>query len=186
MWKNNIRRFNERTATLDLMHKYATTTRCLCRRRLDVTYEIMQPGGSVEHWNEESGELGCAGSGKPMKSASGSIRSQRTDGVHPVIAITRQLMDGKMYPDVARPRRRYVFPVRSDAAVLMAAPSSLSPYPARYTASEVPPAGFCAVFRGFQTTPTSHDLATLAFRCHNKNSQGNAMFGIARFAFSSL
>ena len=62
-------------------------------------YEIMQPGGSVEHWNEESGELWMR-----------RLREtyEKCIWINPVpedeweytqsIAITRQLMEGKMFP----------------------------------------------------------------------------------------
>ena len=100
VWKNNIRRFNERTSTLDLMHKYAHDYKLVFVGDASMSpYEIMQPGGSVEHWNEESGELWMR-----------RVREtyEKCIWINPVpedeweytqsIAITRQLMDGKMYP----------------------------------------------------------------------------------------
>ncbi len=100
VWKNNIRRFNERTATLDLMHKYAHDYKVVFVGDASMSpYEIMQPGGSVEHWNEESGELWMR-----------RLREtyEKCIWINPVpedeweytqsIAIIRQLMDGKMYP----------------------------------------------------------------------------------------
>ena len=100
VWKNNIRRFNERTAMLDLMHKYAHDYKVVFVGDASMSpYEIMQPGGSVEHWNEESGELWMR-----------RLREtyEKCIWINPVpedeweytqsIAITRQLMDGKMYP----------------------------------------------------------------------------------------
>ena len=100
VWKNNIRRFNERTSTLDLMHKYAHDYKVVFVGDASMSpYEIMQPGGSVEHWNEESGELWMR-----------RLREtyEKCIWINPVpedeweytqsIAITRQLMEGKMYP----------------------------------------------------------------------------------------
>jgi uncharacterized protein with von Willebrand factor type A (vWA) domain len=100
VWKNNIRRFNERTATLDVMHKYAHDYKVVFVGDASMSpYEIMQPGGSVEHWNEESGELWMR-----------RLREtyEKCIWINPVpedeweytqsIAITRQLMDGKMFP----------------------------------------------------------------------------------------
>ena len=100
VWKNNIRRFNERTATLDLMHKYAHDYKVVFVGDASMSpYEIMQPGGSVEHWNEESGELWIRRLSETY---------EKCIWINPVpedeweytqsIAITRQLMDGKMYP----------------------------------------------------------------------------------------
>ncbi len=100
VWKNNVRRFNERTATLDLMHKYAHDYKVVFVGDASMSpYEIMQPGVSVEHWNEESGELWMR-----------RLREtyEKCIWINPVpedeweytqsIAITRQLMEGKMYP----------------------------------------------------------------------------------------
>ena len=100
VWKNNIRRFNECTSTLDLMHKYAHDYKVVFVGDASMSpYEIMQPGGSVEHWNEESGELWMR-----------RLREtyEKCIWINPVpedeweytqsIAITRQLMEGQMYP----------------------------------------------------------------------------------------
>ncbi len=58
VWKNNIRRHNERTPTLDIMHKYAHDYKVIFVGDASMSpYEIAQPGGSVEHWNEEAGEV---------------------------------------------------------------------------------------------------------------------------------
>ena len=100
VWKNNIRRFNERTSTLDLMHKYGHDYKLVFVGDASMSpYEIMQPGGSVEHWNEESGELWMR-----------RLREtyEKCIWINPVpedeweytqsISITRQFMEGNMYP----------------------------------------------------------------------------------------
>jgi hypothetical protein len=100
VWKNNIRRFNERTSTLDLLHKYGHDYKLVFVGDASMSpYEIMQPGGSVEHWNEESGELWMR-----------RLREtyEKCIWINPVpedeweytqsISITRQLMEGNMYP----------------------------------------------------------------------------------------
>ncbi|MEH6549669.1 MAG: VWA domain-containing protein [Pseudomonadales bacterium] len=57
VWKNNIRRQHERFPTLDILHKYAHDYKLIFVGDAAMSpYEIVQPGGSVEHWNEESGE----------------------------------------------------------------------------------------------------------------------------------
>jgi len=53
VWKNNQRRSNERMATFDLLHKYGDDY--FVGDAAMAPYEITQPGGSVEHWNEEAG-----------------------------------------------------------------------------------------------------------------------------------
>ncbi|VTP96774.1 VWA containing CoxE family protein [Pseudomonas aeruginosa] len=56
MWKNNLRRSSERTATFDLLHKYGPDYKVVFVGDAAMApYEITQAGGSVEHWNEEAG-----------------------------------------------------------------------------------------------------------------------------------
>lgn len=56
VWKNNLRRNAERFATFDLLHKYGDDYKVVFVGDASMApYEITQPGGSVEHWNEEAG-----------------------------------------------------------------------------------------------------------------------------------
>ncbi len=100
VWKNNIRRHNERTMTLDLMHKYSHDYKVVIIGDASMSpYEIMQPGGSVEHWNEEAGDVWLR-----------RLRQtyDKCIWLNPVpepewqytqsINITNQLMEGKMFP----------------------------------------------------------------------------------------
>ncbi|MFV8817393.1 vWA domain-containing protein [Haliea sp. E17] len=58
VWKNNIRRHNERTQLLDVMHKYSHDYKVIFIGDASMSpYEILQPGGSVEHWNQEAGAV---------------------------------------------------------------------------------------------------------------------------------
>ena len=54
VWRNNVRRHNERVPLLDVMHKYSHDYKVIFVGDAAMSpYEIAQPGGSVEHWNEE-------------------------------------------------------------------------------------------------------------------------------------
>lgn len=56
VWDNNIRRHTERISLLDVMHKYSADYKIIFVGDAAMSpYEIVQPGGSVEHWNEEAG-----------------------------------------------------------------------------------------------------------------------------------
>ncbi|MBD2858515.1 VWA domain-containing protein [Spongiibacter sp. KMU-158] len=56
VWKNNIRRHNERTPLADILHKYSADYKVIFVGDASMSpYEIVQAGGSVEHWNEEPG-----------------------------------------------------------------------------------------------------------------------------------
>ncbi|WP_372798205.1 VWA domain-containing protein [Litorivivens sp.] len=58
VWKNNVRRHAERISTLDIMHKYSSDYKVIFVGDASMSpYEILQPGGSVEHWNDEAGEV---------------------------------------------------------------------------------------------------------------------------------
>ena len=58
VWDNNIRRHSERIQLLDILHKYSSDYKVIFVGDASMSpYEIVQPGGSVEHWNEESGEM---------------------------------------------------------------------------------------------------------------------------------
>ena len=58
VWKNNMRRTSERTPTIDLLHKYGPDYKVIFVGDAAMApYEVTQPGGSVEHWNEEAGAV---------------------------------------------------------------------------------------------------------------------------------
>lgn len=57
VWKDNNRRWTERTNTWDILHRYSSDYRVIFIGDATMSpYEISSVGGSVEHWNEESGE----------------------------------------------------------------------------------------------------------------------------------
>ena len=100
VWKNNIRRHNERTPVLDIMHKYAHDYKVVLVGDASMSpYEIAQPGGSVEHWNEEAGEVW-------MQRLSSTY--DKVIWINPVpeeeweytqsIVMTNRLLEGRMYP----------------------------------------------------------------------------------------
>jgi uncharacterized protein with von Willebrand factor type A (vWA) domain len=58
VWKNNIRRTNESTPIWDVLHKYSSDYKVIFVGDASMApYEITQPGGSIEHWNEEAGAV---------------------------------------------------------------------------------------------------------------------------------
>ena len=100
VWENNIRRHNQRTALHDVMHKFGHDYKVVIVGDASMSpYEIVQPGGSVEHWNEEPGAIWL----ERMRST-----YEKCVWLNPVpedewqytqsISITNQLMEQKMYP----------------------------------------------------------------------------------------
>jgi uncharacterized protein len=58
VWKDNKRRFSERTPMWDILHKYPHDYKAIFIGDAAMSpYEISHPGGSVEHFNEESGTV---------------------------------------------------------------------------------------------------------------------------------
>jgi uncharacterized protein len=58
LWKDNRRRFAERTPTWDVLHKFPHDYKVVFVGDAAMSpYEISHPGGSVEHFNEESGTV---------------------------------------------------------------------------------------------------------------------------------
>lgn len=56
LWKDNRRRFAERTPTWDILHKFPHDYKIVFVGDAAMSpYEITHPGGSVEHFNEEAG-----------------------------------------------------------------------------------------------------------------------------------
>jgi hypothetical protein len=58
VWKDNRRRFTERMPTWDVLHKFGHDYKLVFVGDAAMSpYEISQPGGSVEHYNEEAGAV---------------------------------------------------------------------------------------------------------------------------------
>jgi len=58
LWKDNRRRWTERTPIWDVLHKYGHDYKLILVGDAAMSpYEIVQPGGSVEHFNEEAGHV---------------------------------------------------------------------------------------------------------------------------------
>jgi len=58
VWKDNARRHMERIPTMEILHTYPHDYKLIFVGDASMSpYEINYPGGSVEHWNEEAGEV---------------------------------------------------------------------------------------------------------------------------------
>jgi len=58
VWQDNHRRWQERTSTWDILHKYGHDYKVIFVGDAAMSpYEIAYPGGSVEHMNEEAGAV---------------------------------------------------------------------------------------------------------------------------------
>ena len=58
VWKDNRRRHAERIPTVDVLRTYGHDHKLIFVGDATMSpYEVVYPGGSVEHWNEESGAI---------------------------------------------------------------------------------------------------------------------------------
>jgi len=100
VWKDNRRRHAERIPTLEVMRTYAPDYRLVIVG--DATmgpYEIVQPGGSVEHWNDEPGAAWIERLRRhyPRHAWLNPEPEERWEYV-PSIGIARELLEGRMFP----------------------------------------------------------------------------------------
>jgi uncharacterized protein with von Willebrand factor type A (vWA) domain len=57
LWRDNRRRWTEKTPTWDVLHTYGPEWKLILVGDAAMSpYEVMMPGGANEHWNAESGE----------------------------------------------------------------------------------------------------------------------------------
>ncbi|WP_027847538.1 vWA domain-containing protein [Marinospirillum minutulum] len=100
VWKDNNRRFNERIPTMDLIHKYGPDYKVIFVGDASMSpYEIAVAGGSVEHFNQEPGQVW-------LKRVTNNWN--KTVWLNPVpekywgytqsISMINQLMEKRMYP----------------------------------------------------------------------------------------
>ena len=56
LWRDNRRRWDDTTATWDVLHTYPHDYKAIFVGDASMSpYEVTEPGGSVEHWNDEAG-----------------------------------------------------------------------------------------------------------------------------------
>jgi uncharacterized protein with von Willebrand factor type A (vWA) domain len=100
VWKENRRRYDHTTPTWDVLHTYPHDYKVILIGDASMSpYEIAVPGGSVEHMNEEAGQVwldrltrtypSCVWLNPLPEEHWGSTQS---------IRMVRQLMAGRMYP----------------------------------------------------------------------------------------
>jgi hypothetical protein len=100
LWKDNRRRHSEKTATLDLTHKYGSDYKLVFVGDATMSpYEIVYAGGSVEHWNEEPGAVWIKRLLNTYPKAIWLNPEPRVRWDYtPSIKLARELMGDRMYP----------------------------------------------------------------------------------------
>ena len=100
LWRDNSRRFNEHVGTVEVMRTYASDYKLILVGDATMSpYEIVQAGGSVEHWNAEPGSVWLARLMKayPKFAWINPQPEARWRHTHS-IELIRDMLDGRMYP----------------------------------------------------------------------------------------
>jgi uncharacterized protein with von Willebrand factor type A (vWA) domain len=100
VWKDNRRRMNERLPTFEILNKYAQDYKVLFVGDATMApYEITHAGGSVEHWNEESGASWMERFKEQYEKLVWiNPTPQETWEYSSSVAMTKELVGGEMYP----------------------------------------------------------------------------------------
>jgi len=100
VWKENRRRLDDTTPTWDVLHTYPHDYKVIFVGDASMSpYEIMAPGGSIEHFNEETGAIWVERVARTYPACVWLNPVQEKDWDYTQsIRIMRQLMGGRMYP----------------------------------------------------------------------------------------
>ena len=100
VWKDNRRRWDEKFSTWDVLHKYGADYKVVFVGDAAMApYEITQPGGSVEHWNEEAGYVWMQRFMEKYKKLIWiNPYPKDTWGYTTSTGIIRELVEDRMYP----------------------------------------------------------------------------------------
>jgi uncharacterized protein len=100
VWKENRRRFEDTTPTWDVLHTYPHDYKVIVVGDASMSpYEIVAPGGSVEHFNEETGAIWMERVARTYPACVWLNPVAEKDWEYTQsIRIMRQLMGGRMYP----------------------------------------------------------------------------------------
>ncbi len=100
VWKDNQRRHNERTPTMEVLHKYGHDYKLIFVGDAAMSpYEVNYPGGSVEHYNEETGEVWLRRLLAVYPSAAWLNPSAPSHWRYTKsVEMIQQIMGGRMYP----------------------------------------------------------------------------------------
>ena len=100
VWKDNRRRHSDFLPTWQMLHTYPSDYKVIFVGDASMSpYEIVYPGGSVEHWNEEAGQAWIQRVADIYQSAVWlNPVPERHWPYTPSIQLLKQLMSDRMYP----------------------------------------------------------------------------------------
>ncbi|KAB2847466.1 MAG: VWA domain-containing protein [Hyphomicrobiaceae bacterium] len=100
VWRDNVRRFSEKTPTFDVLHTYPSDYKAVFVGDASMSpYEIAMPGGSVEHMNEEAGQAWLK---RVLDIYESAVWLNPVPEAHwgftPSIGMIRDIFEGRMFP----------------------------------------------------------------------------------------
>jgi uncharacterized protein with von Willebrand factor type A (vWA) domain len=100
VWKDNHRRHVEKIPTLEVMRTYGHDYKLIFVGDATMSpYEILQPGGSVEHWNEEAGAVWMQRLTRTWPHHVWlNPEPQQRWPYTPSVQLTRELLEERMFP----------------------------------------------------------------------------------------
>ena len=100
LWSRNPRRQENLIASEDLLRHFRPDTRLVFVGDAAMSpYEVLEPGGSIEHWNQESGATWMKRFQSRFPAATWLNPTPKEHWAYtPSIEALRQLMDGRMHP----------------------------------------------------------------------------------------
>jgi hypothetical protein len=100
LWKSNRRRRDSEVSTFEVLRTYGPDYKAIFVGDAAMSpYEIIQPGGSVEHWNEEPGRLWLERMLRHFRRSAwlNPMQERGWQGYHSA-QILRQVMENRMFP----------------------------------------------------------------------------------------
>jgi uncharacterized protein with von Willebrand factor type A (vWA) domain len=100
LWRSNARRHDGAVPTLEVLRTYGSDYRLIFVGDAAMSpYEVIQPGGSVEHWNEEAGSVWMERLIRHFRRAAWLNPTDEGAWRHTQsIGLMRQLVGGRMFP----------------------------------------------------------------------------------------
>jgi uncharacterized protein len=100
VWKDNARRKQSEVPTAELLHRLDASWKVIFVGDASMSpYELLSPGGSVEHWNQEAGEAWLK---RTLQAFPRCVWINPTDGKHwhytPSIQLINELFQSRMFP----------------------------------------------------------------------------------------
>jgi hypothetical protein len=100
LWRDNRRRFHQQVGTVEVLRTYAADYKLIFVGDATMSpYEVMHPGGSVEHWNAEPGKIWLERLTRAFPNFAWINPRPQSHWSHTAsVEIIGRILEGRMYP----------------------------------------------------------------------------------------